>query len=170
MKKQNVRIAYIGIGSNLGNREENLSTALNRIGEFAGCIEAASSLYETEPWGFQTDKKFLNMVVKIETFLDPKTLLQSLLKIEKTMGRERNSIKYASRIIDLDILFYSNLISEDLELTIPHPHIHERMFVLLPMNEIDQDFIHPVFNQSVNSLLKSCSDISSVVKHRFTSN
>ncbi len=167
MKNRNVKIAYIGIGSNLGNREENLSTALSRIGEFAGKIVTASSFYETDPWGFQAENKFLNMVVKIETALEPGALLQSLLEIEKSMGRVRNSIKYTSRVIDLDILFYSNLISEDRELTIPHPHIHERMFVLLPMNEIDQDFVHPVLNESVNSLLKSCRDNSSVVKHLF---
>ena len=165
MKKQNVRIAYIGIGSNLGDREENLRIAQRRIGESAGTIKSFSSVYESEPWGFKSDNKFLNMVVKIETLLEPKPLLQSLLEIEKTMGRLRSSIKYSSRIIDLDILFYGDLIYSDGELTIPHPHLHERMFVLIPMNEIDEDLIHPGLNKSVDSLLKTCSDTTFVVKH-----
>ena len=164
MKNQKVRIAYIGLGSNLGNREENLSNALNRIRKLAGNIATASSFYETEPWGFQTENKFLNMVVEIETSLDPVALLQTLLDIEKSMGRVRANKKYSSRIIDIDILFYESLVFEDRNLKIPHPLIRERRFTLVPLAEIAPDFIHPVLKKSISSLLESCQDNSNVRK------
>jgi len=158
-----MKTAYLGIGSNLGNREENLNTAITRIGEMAGNILSVSSVYETEPWGFQSENKFLNMVVSIESVLGPRALLQTLLKIEESMGRQRTSVNFSSRIIDLDILFYNSLVKEEQGLIIPHPHIQDRRFVLIPMAEIAPDFIHPVFNESIVTLLKSCSDNSSVI-------
>jgi 2-amino-4-hydroxy-6-hydroxymethyldihydropteridine diphosphokinase len=159
-----MRTAYIGIGSNLGNREGNLSIAVTRIGETAGNILSASSVYETEPWGFRSDNKFLNMVLTIDSDLVPRALLQTLLKIEESMGRLRKSADYSSRIIDLDILFYDALIIKEDKLIIPHPHIQDRKFVLVPMAEIAPYFIHPVLNKSVMSLLEVCSDTGVVKK------
>jgi 2-amino-4-hydroxy-6-hydroxymethyldihydropteridine diphosphokinase len=162
-----MRTAFIGIGSNLGNREENLSIAVTRIGETAGNILSASSVYETEPWGFQSDNKFLNMVLTIDSHLVPQALLKTLLKIEESMGRLRKSADYSSRIIDLDILFYDSLIIKEDSLIIPHPHIQDRKFVLVPMAEIAPDFIHPVLKKSVTSLLDLCAD-TGVVKKRIS--
>ena len=164
MEDKNVNTAFLGIGSNLGNREENLSSAVSMIGEIAGNILSASSVYETEPWGFQSDNKFLNMVLLIESDLEPRALLQTLLEIEVSMGRIRENADYSSRSIDLDILFYNNLVTEEQGLIIPHPHLHDRRFVLVPMAEIAPDLIHPVFHKSILTLLNSCGDKSAVVK------
>src|SRR5512137_1762558 len=98
------RTAFLGLGSNLGDRRKNLEIAVSRIGEETGIIERISSMYETEPWGFETENNFLNMVVLVNTPLEPKELLESLLGIEKDMGRVRNNLDYSSRVIDLDIL------------------------------------------------------------------
>lgn len=150
--------AFLGIGSNLGEREDNLCIAIGRIGEETGGVEVVSSVYETESWGFETDNLFLNMVAKIETFLEPQALLEALLGIEKSMGRVRNKEVYSSRIIDIDILFYEDIILNENELKIPHPHLHERRFVLEPLAEIAPDFIHPVLKKSVFNLLDICTD------------
>jgi 2-amino-4-hydroxy-6-hydroxymethyldihydropteridine diphosphokinase len=156
--------AFLGIGSNLGKREDNLRIAIGRIVEETGRIEAVSSVYETEPWGFETDNLFLNMVVKVETSLEPQALLEALLRIEKSMGRRRDKEFYSSRIIDIDILFYDDIILNENYLKIPHPHLHERRFVLEPLAEIAPDFIHPVFNKKVSSLLELCKDSGRIRK------
>jgi 2-amino-4-hydroxy-6-hydroxymethyldihydropteridine diphosphokinase len=159
------KTAFIGIGSNLGDRRNNLESAISRIGEETGIIKGISSLYETEPWGFETENYFLNMVVKVNTPLEPKELLESLLVIEKDMGRIRNNKDYSSRIIDLDILFYEDFIIAEGGLTIPHPHIHNRRFVLVPMAEIAPGFVHPVLNKTIISLLGLCHDNSRVIQY-----
>jgi len=153
---------FLGLGSNLGKRKENLHTALAMIGEMTGRILLSSSVYETEPWGFETEHRFLNMVVKLETELVPSDLLEALLEIEKSMGRVRDKKQYSSRVIDIDILFYEDLDIAYHNLKIPHPHIQDRRFVLVPLVEIAPDFIHPVFHKSVKVLLDSCSDNSAV--------
>jgi 2-amino-4-hydroxy-6-hydroxymethyldihydropteridine diphosphokinase len=162
MVKAKFRQVFLGMGSNLGNRKKNLHTALDRIGEETGAVLISSSVYETEPWGFDTENKFLNMVIKIETKLMPSDLLEALLEIEKSMGRVRDKKQYSSRLIDLDILFYEDLVIASNNLKIPHPHIHERKFVLMPLVEIAPDFVHPVFRKSVKVLLDTCIDDSAV--------
>ena len=157
-----MRQVFLGIGSNLGNREENLKNALCRIGEEIGSILISSSVYETEPWGFDADNQFLNMVIKIETKLIPPDLLDALLEIERSMGRVRDKKQYSSRMIDIDILFYEDHVIAYHKLRIPHPYIPDRRFVLVPLIEIAPDFIHPVFHKSVKELLCSCSDNSAV--------
>ncbi len=153
---------FLGIGSNLGERDRNIKEALNKIEEFIGPCFAASSVYETEPWGFRSDKKFLNMVIGVETDLSPSVLMGTILKIEANLGRMRNDNRYTSRVIDIDILFYGSEIIEQDGLVIPHPRIHERRFVLVPLCEIEEEFIHPVIKKMLKILLKECPDKSLV--------
>jgi 2-amino-4-hydroxy-6-hydroxymethyldihydropteridine diphosphokinase len=153
---------FLGLGSNLGRRKENLDIAIRRIKEEAGTVLISSSVYETEPWKFDSDSRFLNMVVKLETELVPSDLLEALLEIEKSMGRVRDKKQYSSRVIDIDILFYENLEIAYHNLKIPHPHIQDRRFVLVPLVEIAPDHMHPVFKKSVKDLLNACPDNSAV--------
>ena len=145
--------AYIGIGSNLGNREKNLEISLGLIREKAGAIITESEVIESEPWGFEADTHFLNMVARLVTDLNPRALLASLMEIETEMGRKRSSKGYQSRIIDLDILLYDDLVIETGDLIIPHPQLHRRLFVLEPLSEIDPGLMHPVFKKTVSDLI-----------------
>jgi 2-amino-4-hydroxy-6-hydroxymethyldihydropteridine diphosphokinase len=148
--------AYIGIGSNLGNREENCERAVRLLIEHGITVTKRSSLIETEPWGVREQPKFINMAVEIGTDLDPEGLLRILKKIELEIGRLPTS-HWGPRIIDLDILLYDDLIVETPDLTIPHPGISEREFVLKPLAEIAPDKIHPVLGKSIKSLLMELS-------------
>jgi 2-amino-4-hydroxy-6-hydroxymethyldihydropteridine diphosphokinase len=155
--------AFLGIGTNLGDREVNLQEVLVRIEESIGEILAVSSVYETEPWGFESKDWFLNMILYIRTDLKPSGLLGRLLIIEALMGRVRDEKDYKSRIIDIDILLYENETISEPGLTIPHPRLHKRRFVLVPLCEINPDGIHPVLKKSFASLLSECQDKSKVV-------
>jgi 2-amino-4-hydroxy-6-hydroxymethyldihydropteridine diphosphokinase len=155
---------FLGIGTNLGNREKNLEDAVARVEEYIGKVTASSSVYETEAWGFQSEDEFLNRVIKVETKLKPSGLLGRILMIESLLGRVRNEKKYASRVIDIDILFYGDKKINEVELIVPHPRLHERRFVLVPLCEISPDLIHPVLNQSIAALLDKCEDKSKVKK------
>jgi 2-amino-4-hydroxy-6-hydroxymethyldihydropteridine diphosphokinase len=158
--------AFLGLGSNLGNREENLQKAKISIEESIGSIVSASSVYETEPWGFKSDNEFLNMVICVETGLSPSGLLGRILMIESQLGRIRYKTEYSSRNIDIDILLYNNEIVDEAALKIPHPEMQDRKFVLIPICEIAPELIHPVLNKSIKSLLKSCKDNRSVRKYK----
>jgi len=153
---------FLGIGSNLGNREENILEAIRKIRELTGPVINSSSIYETEPWGFRSGDTFLNMVIEVETKQKPSGLLGSLLMIESLLGRVREEKKYISRVIDIDILLYNNKVLESKALSIPHPRMHERKFVLVPLCEIAPDFVHPVLNKSISKLLKECPDKSRI--------
>ncbi len=144
--------AFIGLGSNLGDRLENLRRALAEMEKAEIGVVKMSSIYETEPYGVKNQNSFLNMVVEAQTGLCPRDLLATLLRIEKQMGRKRDK-KWGPRIIDLDILFYDDLILDAEDLKIPHPDIANRIFVLLPMFEIAPDYIHPVEKKSIGRLL-----------------
>ena len=130
--------AYLGIGTNMGDRVANLRGALDMISEQAGHVLACSSFIETEPWGFRSDNSFLNAVVAIDTPHAPHALLRITQEIERTMGRTHKSVGgvYADRIIDIDILLYDDVEINDTELTIPHPLIWQRRFVYEPLLEI----------------------------------
>jgi len=156
---------FLGIGTNLGEREENLRKAIKLIEEHIGSITEESSVYETEPWGFKSETSFFNMVIKVETNLTPSGLLGRILMIEAMMGRLREGQGYKSRIIDIDILFFGSRIFENKILKIPHPRIQERRFVLVPLSEIAGDLLHPVFKKSIQELLQECKDKSKVLKH-----
>jgi 2-amino-4-hydroxy-6-hydroxymethyldihydropteridine diphosphokinase len=148
---------YLLLGSNLNAPEKQIAIAENNIIRQIGKIERKSSLYQTAAWGLREQPDFLNRVVVCKTNLGPRKTLDTILAIEKSMGRQRGK-KNAPRIIDIDILFYGKLIVNDQDLQIPHPRIAERRFVLTPLNELSPMFIHPVLNKSINSLLRECTD------------
>lgn len=145
-------ISYIGLGANIGNREENLNNALNLINENKYMkILKKSSLYETAAWGVVDQPDFLNMAIKIETVLSPHELLYELNNIEEKLGRTRLRHR-GERNIDLDILFFDDLVIFENDLIIPHPYIKERSFVLDPLNEIEPYLNHPVYNNQIRDL------------------
>lgn len=146
-------IAYIGIGSNLGKREENCEKAISLLAKDGIKILKRSSKIETEPWGVSNQPKFINMAIEIETEKTPEELLDIFKKIEILLGREKN-LRWGARIIDLDILFYDELVIKTPELEIPHPLIPERDFVLKLLLEIVPDKVHPVSGKSVKELLR----------------
>jgi 2-amino-4-hydroxy-6-hydroxymethyldihydropteridine diphosphokinase len=150
---------FLLLGSNQGDRHLLLHSALREITLSAGDITKNSSIYQTEPWGFSSQKTFLNMVVEIKTMLSPEELLTKLLVIEAGLGRVRNgSPAYNSRTLDIDILFFENLVLKQPQLTLPHPRLHLRRFALVPMLEIAPDFIHPVFGKTISELHDACDD------------
>ncbi len=133
---------FLGLGTNLGNREENLNNAIMLISENVGDVLTVSSFYKSEPQGFVSDNYFLNAVLILVSPLNPVNVLKETQKIEKLMGRKTKSRKgYTDRIIDIDILFYDDLILNSPTLKIPHPHIAEREFVLIPLAEIAPEFV-----------------------------
>lgn len=145
-------IAYIGIGSNLGNREENCEKAVSLLEESGIRVLKRSSLIETEPWGVKDQPKFINMAVEAETQIAPEELLRIVKEIETALGR-RETTRWGPRIIDLDILLYDNLTINTPELQIPHPGIKDREFFLKPLSEIAPEKIHPLLKKSIRDLL-----------------
>lgn len=142
---------YIALGTNLGDRSANLRAAIESMPpEVTVLVE--SHIYETPPWGYEDQPAFLNMVVKAETGLGPGALLEFLKQLEVELGREQN-FRWGPRLIDLDILFYDDLVLDSPPLVIPHPRLHERAFVLVPLMDIAPDLIHPLFQRSVRDLL-----------------
>lgn len=129
---------YLGLGTNLGDREQNLNDAMERIGKRIGTVMRRSSFLATEPWGFSSENRFLNAAVRVETQLSPVDVLHSTQQIEREMGRTVKSAggEYHDRIIDIDILLYDDISISTEELTIPHPLMHERDFVMTPLAEI----------------------------------
>ena len=129
---------YLSLGTNLGDRQKNLSSALDYIGREVGTIESESDVMETEPWGFESSNRFLNMVVKVETGLPPLEVLHATQEIERKLGRTQKSVdrEYHDRLIDIDILLYDNLVVNTPELTIPHPLMYQREFVMKPLAQI----------------------------------
>ena len=146
------------LGSNLGNREDMIDRAREMINEKAGKIVKSSSIFKTEPWGFEADNKFLNQAIMIETELDPQHLLITLMEIEDSLGRKRKTVQFESRLIDIDILFYDDKIIDEKDLQIPHPRIRERMFVLKPLMEIAGEMIHPEIKKTISELYNDCKD------------
>lgn len=155
--------AFILLGSNMGKRITFLSKAKQLIIEEAGTITAQSSIYQTAAWGNTNQQAFLNQVIVINTKQEPDALMQTLLNIEQQLGRIRTQ-KFGPRTIDLDILFYDALVTKTKRVTIPHPAIQDRRFVLVPLAELSPRKIHPVYKQTVSSLLKNCSDNLAVKK------
>jgi len=144
---------YLSLGSNLFDKEKNITGAIQRIGASLGCRAGkCSAIIETEPWGVTDQPNFLNCALKIETCLDPVELMRLLKKIEREGGREPG-LKWGARIIDIDILLYDQLVYTSEELKIPHPYMHERGFMLKPLAEIAPDAIHPLKNKFIRELL-----------------
>ncbi len=154
---------YLLLGSNEGNRIENFNKASELIELRYGKIICSSSIYETEAWGLKEQNAFLNQAVMIQTSLPALLLLTKLKAIESETGRTE-TVKWGPRVIDIDILFYGNDIVKLPELTIPHPYLHLRRFTLTPLNEIAKEFVHPVLQKTVTTLLKECKDSSEVIQ------
>lgn len=150
------------LGSNLGDKKSNLELASEYLGK-VGSITKMSSIYITPPWGKTDQPEFYNQVLSIETTLSAQELLAEIMNIEKLMGRVRQE-KWGERLIDIDILYYDDLIIENENLTVPHPGIPERKFTLIPLVELAPDFINPVTNKSNNSMLKELHDQSVITK------
>lgn len=157
-------IAYISFGSNLGDREQNITTALHLIKqEHAIKLKRVSNLYETEPVGYKNQDWFLNGVARIETLLLPEELLDRLQWIERKLGKEIK-IKWGPRTIDLDILLYSNTILDSPDLQIPHRLMHKRAFVLVPLSQIAPNVLHPILNKTIKALLTDLKYKEGVIK------
>jgi 2-amino-4-hydroxy-6-hydroxymethyldihydropteridine diphosphokinase len=155
---------YLSLGSNRGDRMVNLERAIKLLGEWAGNIMLVSSLYETPPWRMADETNFLNQVLLMETKLDATELMDIIIQIELIMGRVRTTTGYEPRTIDIDILFYNEQIINNGRLTIPHPLIQLRRFILHPLNEIAPEFVHPVLKKSIGQLLLECEDKSAIRK------
>jgi 2-amino-4-hydroxy-6-hydroxymethyldihydropteridine diphosphokinase len=159
-------LVYLGLGSNIGDKKSFIKSAGNEISKLTGTkVIKSSSLYKTEPWGIKNQDYFLNSVLEIETALNPKDFLSELKKIESDLGRIKRH-KWYEREIDIDILFFGDLVLTDDFVNIPHPEIQNRNFVLIPMCELNPDFIHPVLNRTVQDLLNDTQDNSKVAKFR----
>jgi 2-amino-4-hydroxy-6-hydroxymethyldihydropteridine diphosphokinase len=157
-------IAYIGVGSNLGDKVHQCEESLREILKVdQHRLLARSSFYKTRPLGFLDQDWFANGAIKIETFLEPLELLRSLKEIELRLGR-RESFRWGPRAIDLDILFFDDETIRTPELTIPHPRLEERQFVLVPLVEIDRHLVHPVLQKTVLQLLESLKEDQGVEK------
>ena len=155
--------AYLLLGSNIEPRLDFITKTINMTETSSGKVIGLSSVYESEPWGFKSDTKFLNCVLSMESELTAEDLLKSILLIEKNMGRTRKEGGYASRNIDIDILYFNNEAIELPDLIIPHPRLHERRFTLVPLVEIAPDFEHPVLKKTNSALLDCCDDLSEVI-------
>jgi 2-amino-4-hydroxy-6-hydroxymethyldihydropteridine diphosphokinase len=145
-------ICYLGLGSNLGNREENIKNAISRLSSDPEIhITTRSSMIETKPYGNIDQPYFINSVIEIDTDIPAENLFSKCITVENELGRKRNE-KWGPRTIDIDILFYNDQIINSQKLTIPHPDLHNREFVLYSLNEICPDFIHPVINKKIKEL------------------
>lgn len=149
---------YILLGGNVGDTRNCFYRATELIKEKIGRVKKKSAFYRSEPWGFITERLFLNQVIVVKTGLNPEKILSILLYIEKELGRTRISKGYSSRTIDLDILFYGNEIYNSKTLTIPHARMHERLFTLYPLYEIAPTMVHPSLKKNVKQLIGECND------------
>ncbi|MCU0390464.1 MAG: 2-amino-4-hydroxy-6-hydroxymethyldihydropteridine diphosphokinase [Thermoflexibacter sp.] len=155
---------FLLLGGNIGDRIAYLQKAQKLIVSNAGTIKNSSAIYETAPWGLSEQPDFLNQTLEIESELSASDLLQKLLAIEVSLGRERHH-QWNARTIDIDILLLGNQVIQEENLTIPHPRLHLRKFCLIPLTEIAPQIIHPVFNQTITQLLNTCEDPLEVRKY-----
>ena len=152
---------YLGLGSNVGNREKNMVSAIEYLEKAGVKIMRRSHLYETEPVGFTDQDWFLNMVVEGETEFEPPELAEILSGVEKKVGRTK-TFKWGPRVIDIDLLFYGNRLVHSKNLTVPHKHLHERQFVLKPLFELVPRLVHPGLKKTIRQLLNECPDTAIV--------
>lgn len=157
--------AILLIGGNLGDRTGNLQKAVQLIAETAGEVLQTSALYQTAPWGAVDQPDYLNQGIEIRTSLDALTLLHTLLEIERKIGRIRQE-KWGSRVIDIDLIFFNDAVLSLPELKVPHPQMHLRQFVLVPLLEIVPDYVHPVLHKTVRELAAGCPDTLPVNRYQ----
>lgn len=146
---------YLSLGTNIGNRAENLKQAISSLPPQM-TVKKKSKVYETPPWGYTEQESFLNQAIMVTTYLDPEPLLKHLKRLEIALGRKA-TFRYGPRLIDLDILFFDDLVLDTPSLTVPHPHVHERGFVLMPMMDIAPDHRHPVTKRSIREMIALCN-------------
>jgi 2-amino-4-hydroxy-6-hydroxymethyldihydropteridine diphosphokinase len=151
---------FLGLGGNEGSRWEFLNLAKGLIAECAGKISRVSSVYDSPAWGFISESHFLNQVIQIQTILEPLEILEVIHQIESELGRVRTKAQFASRTIDIDLIFYNQVVLSTPRIQVPHPRMHLRKFVLEPMTEMAPDFVHPVLNQTMFELNNKCPDLS----------
>lgn len=164
-----MNVAYLCLGGNIEKRETYLKNAIDAINAQIGEVRLQSAIYETDAWGSDNQLPYLNMCLQVETELDEIQLLKACLNIEINNGRIRDEHnQYASRTIDIDVLFFNDLIFSNQDVIIPHPRLHLRRFVLIPLAEIAPDYIHPVFKKNTNELNQMCSDSLSVKLYQKT--
>ena len=156
-----MNIAFLHLGSNLGDRQKYLSDASMLIARLLGKIIEYSPVYETVAWGNKDQNDFLNQAIKIQTIHSPQDLMDKIHIIEQNLGRKKE-IKWGPRVIDIDIIFYEDMVIDDPGLQIPHPYLAERNFVLEPLKDIAPDFLHPVLNKTVDTLYKMKNDQTQV--------
>ncbi|TLU97990.1 2-amino-4-hydroxy-6-hydroxymethyldihydropteridine diphosphokinase [Dyadobacter luticola] len=154
---------FLLLGSNLGDRFAVLTSARQMIEEKVGPLVKESSVYETAPWGITDQPAFLNQVIEIETELAPEEVLRNILDIEHELGRVRYE-RWGARVIDIDLLYFNDLILDSARLTLPHPRISERRFTLIPLAEIAPNFINPFLKKNSSEMLAACEDESEVSK------
>ena len=152
---------YLALGTNLGDRLTNLKQAISALTPQMK-VQARSQVYETPPWGYEDQPKFLNQVIKVQTYLEPEPLLKHLQRLEVALGRKA-SFQNGPRLIDIDLLFYDDLVLNKPSLVIPHPRLHERGFVLLPLMDIAPDLMHPLYKKSVREMAAQC-DLQGIEK------
>lgn len=157
-----MNLAYLSLGSNLGQREQHLEAAMKLIQSRIGAAEKVSRIYESEPWGYSSENRFCNCCLSVWTSLDPLPLLDELLGIEKQLGRERGGTGYSDRIIDIDLLLFGDVRLDHPRLILPHPAIGNRRFVLVPLAGIAPELIHPVSGISIRQMLQQCDDPTKV--------
>ena len=149
-------IVYLGLGSNLGQRESNLAGAIHLLGRQVRLLRT-SSIYETAPWGYTEQPDFLNSVLEVDTSLSPPSLLDLVKAVEEEIGREP-TFRYGPRLVDVDILLYGDLVIEEPDLQIPHARMHERAFVLVPLMELASEFVHPTSKLTIAQLTNQVED------------
>ena len=158
-----MKLIYLSLGSNLGQREQFLQEALKLIQNRIGGIESVSRYYESEAWGFSSAYNFYNCCLSLQTTIEPLPLMDLLLEIEQEMGRLRQGMGYSDRVIDIDMLFYGERQLDHPRLTLPHPTMGDRRFVLAPLAEIAPLLIHPEAGKSITKMLQECADESEVI-------
>ena len=154
-------IVYIALGTNLGDRRANLKEAIAALSPQLD-VKTRSQIYETPPWGYEDQPKFLNQVIQAQTYLEPELLLKHLKRLEVALGR-KESFRNGPRLIDIDILFYDELVLNKPSLVIPHPRLHKRGFVLLPLMDIAPELVHPVHQKTVREMAAEC-DLEGIEK------
>ncbi len=163
---RSLTMLYLLLGANLGNRALTLRRAVSLISERIGKVVQQSQLYETAPWGVTDQPAFLNQVLTVETSLEPEAILLQTQTIEQELGRVRLE-KWGARKIDIDLLYYGQLIRQTDTLTIPHPYLHQRRFTLVPLAEVAPNFVHPILQKTNTELLAECEDLNEVIIFNF---